>query len=50
MDRDFKDKFLEKLKNEDLSEEVIDSLDELIKYNKLNEENLIELINGVFDE
>lgn len=50
MDSDFKNKFFENLKNENIDVELIESLDELIKYNKFTSDNITELIDGEFDE
>lgn len=50
MDSDFKNKFFENLKNEKIDVELIESLDELIKYKKFTSDNITELIDGEFDE
>lgn len=50
MDEDFKNRFYEKLKANDVNSNLIESIDELIKYKKFSSENLMELINGEFDE
>ena len=50
MDSDFKNKFFENLKNENIDVELIESLDELIKYNKFTSDNITGLIDGEFDE
>ena len=50
MDEDFKNRFYEKLKANDVNSNLIESIDEFIKYNKFSSENLMELINGEFDE
>ena len=50
MDDDFKNNFFEKLRAKNVSDEFIDSLDELIKSNKFSSDNLNDLIEGEFDE
>ena len=50
MDADFKNSFYKKLKDKNVNLDLVESIDELIKFNKFSSENLMELIDGEFDE
>lgn len=50
MDENFKNKFNEKLKDCDVNNEFIDSLNELIENDNFSSDKLKDLINGEFDE
>lgn len=48
--REFLDNFFSELKNEQLDDELIDSLKELIESDEFSGEKIVELIEGNFDE
>ncbi len=50
MDSEFKENLYVELRKNGFDDDFIESFDELINYNKFNMDNLIELIDGVFDE
>lgn len=48
--KDFLDYFFKELKREELDDGFIDSLKNLIASDEFSEENIIELIEGVYNE
>lgn len=49
MDEEFINKFIKNLKDNKIDENYIQSIDELIKSNKLTDQEIINLIEGVID-
>lgn len=47
---DFLDSFLAELKNKELDDELIDSLKELIESDEFSSDNIVDFIEGVFNE